>query len=41
MGVEFVPEHVAVICGRIVSVRTPPEIPEFVDIRTVTLLNEF
>ena len=38
MGGKFRPEWAAAIDGRIVSGRTPPEVPEFVDAITAALL---
>lgn len=38
MGGEFKPEWAAAIHGRVVSGRTPPEVPEFVDACTAALL---
>jgi len=38
MGGQFMPEWAAAIDGRIVSGRTPPEVPEFVDACTAALL---
>ncbi|MEO0278987.1 MAG: DJ-1/PfpI family protein [candidate division WOR-3 bacterium] len=40
MGGEFVPDWAAAICGRVVSGRTPPEVPEFVDACTAALLQQ-
>ncbi|MBC7189539.1 DJ-1/PfpI family protein, partial [Candidatus Aerophobetes bacterium] len=38
MGGQFMPDWAAAIDGRIVSGRTPPEVPEFVDACTAALL---
>lgn len=38
MGGKFMPEWAAAIDGRIVTGRTPPEVPEFVDAMTESLL---
>jgi hypothetical protein len=38
MGGEFDNQYAAIIDGRQVSGRTPPEIPEYVDAVTVALL---
>jgi hypothetical protein len=38
MGVKFIPDWAAAIDGQIVSGRTPPEVPEFVDAITAALL---
>jgi len=40
MGGEFHPEWAAAIDGQIVSGRTPPEVPEFIDACTVALLSK-
>ena len=38
MGGKFMPDWAAAIDGQIVSGRTPPEVPEFVDAITAALL---
>jgi len=38
MGGKFMPDWAAAIDGQIVSGRTPPEVPEFVDAITTALL---
>jgi len=38
MGGKFMPDWAAAIDGQIVSGRTPPEVPEFVDAMTAALL---
>jgi len=40
MGGQFMPDWAAAIDGRIVSGRTPPEVPEFVDACTAALLRD-
>jgi hypothetical protein len=38
MDCEFRPDWAASVVGRVVSGRTPPEVPEFVDACTAALL---